>query len=60
MGCLFRTPEYPNLPTLERFADATGKGAFYRLADHGINGAARMDAAVHHGFETVAAAVLAR
>ncbi|MFE2174409.1 hypothetical protein [Kitasatospora sp. NPDC059462] len=45
---------------LERFADATGKGAFYRLADHGINGAARMDAACHHGFETLAAAVLAR
>ncbi len=44
---------------LEQFADATGKGAFYRLADHGINGAARMDAAIHHGFETVAAAVLA-
>ncbi|MFE7194034.1 hypothetical protein [Kitasatospora sp. NPDC057541] len=45
---------------LQRFADATGKGAFYRLADHGINGAARMDAACHHGFETIAAAVLAR
>ncbi|WP_380286543.1 hypothetical protein [Kitasatospora purpeofusca] len=45
---------------LERFADATGKGAFYRLADHGMNGAYCMDGAVHHGFETLAAAVLAR
>ncbi|WP_371484815.1 hypothetical protein [Kitasatospora sp. NBC_00315] len=45
---------------LQRFADATGKGNFYRLADHGINGAARMDGAVHHGLETIAAAVLAR
>ncbi|MGW7582781.1 hypothetical protein ACWGKU_29330 [Kitasatospora sp. NPDC054768] len=44
---------------LQRFADATGKGNFYRLADHGINGAARMDAACHHAFETLAAAVLA-
>ncbi|WP_043478061.1 hypothetical protein [Kitasatospora sp. MBT66] len=43
---------------LQRFAETTGKGNFYRLADHGINGAARMDAAVHHGFETIAAAVL--
>lgn len=44
---------------LERFANATGKGPFYRLADHGINGAYCMDGAVHHGFETIAAAVLA-
>ncbi|MGW4806414.1 hypothetical protein [Kitasatospora sp. NPDC004272] len=45
---------------LQRFADATGKGNFFRLADHGINGAYCMDGAVHHAFETVAAAVLAR
>lgn len=45
---------------LQRFADATGKRTFFRLADHGINGAYCMDSAVHHGFETIAAAVLAR
>ncbi|MFI9365985.1 hypothetical protein ACIG5E_33780 [Kitasatospora sp. NPDC053057] len=45
---------------LQRFADAIGKGNFYRLADHGMNGAYCMDGAVHHAFETVAAAVLAR
>ncbi|MFE4356114.1 hypothetical protein [Kitasatospora sp. NPDC056800] len=45
---------------LQKFADATGKGNFYRLADHGINGAYCMDGAVHHAFETLAAAVLAR
>ncbi|MFF2123455.1 hypothetical protein ACFVXH_39625 [Kitasatospora sp. NPDC058184] len=45
---------------LQRFADATGKGDFYRLADHGMNGAYCMDGAVHHACETIAAAVLAR
>ncbi|MDH6107901.1 hypothetical protein P3T36_006360 [Kitasatospora sp. MAP12-15] len=45
---------------LQRFADATGKGKFFRLADYGINGAYCMDGACHHAFETVAAAVLAR
>ncbi|MFD9630066.1 hypothetical protein [Streptomyces violascens] len=32
---------------LRRAAHATGKGQFYDLADHGINGAALMDQAVH-------------
>ncbi|MGW2545668.1 hypothetical protein ACWC5I_33525 [Kitasatospora sp. NPDC001574] len=45
---------------LERFADATGKGRFYRLADHGINGASHMDATCHHGLETIAATLVAR
>lgn len=35
-------------------------GKFFRLDDHGINGAYCMDGAVHHAFETAAAAVLAR
>ena len=38
---------------LQRLADRTGKGRFYRLADHGLNGA------WHHGWETLAAIVAA-
>ncbi|MGW5851813.1 hypothetical protein ACWFQ8_28375 [Streptomyces sp. NPDC055254] len=40
---LFRTVEYPNLPILERLATATGKENFFRLADHGLNGAYALD-----------------
>ncbi|MFJ3723182.1 hypothetical protein ACIPYQ_11495 [Streptomyces sp. NPDC090045] len=40
---LFRTIEYPNLPILERLATTTGKGNFFRLADHGLNGAYALD-----------------
>jgi hypothetical protein len=42
---------------LQRLADATGKGRFWRLADHGINGAYALDAAWHHGWEAIAAVV---
>ena len=31
---LFRTPEYPKLPIPETLATKTGKGNFWRLADH--------------------------
>ncbi|AKL71208.1 MULTISPECIES: hypothetical protein [Streptomyces] len=55
---LFHTDEYPNLPTLlEKLADKTGKGGFYRLDSHGINGAFHLDGAFHHGCETVAALI---
>lgn len=40
---------------LRRLADATGKGRFVRLADHGMNGAYCLDQAWHHAFETCAA-----
>jgi hypothetical protein len=40
-------------------ADATGKGKFVRLADHGINGAYALDQAWHHAFELLAVAILA-
>ncbi|MGR3939559.1 hypothetical protein LCH29_43095, partial [Streptomyces sp. BRA346] len=33
------------------------KLAFYRLADNGMNGAFHLDAAWHHGWETVAALI---
>lgn len=52
---LFRTSEYPNLPTLEELADKTGKGNFFRLADYGLNGAYALDQAWHEGWETLAA-----
>ncbi|MEU9031880.1 hypothetical protein AB0D46_31045 [Streptomyces sp. NPDC048383] len=43
-AALFRTPEYPNLPTLlEKIATKTGKGNFYRLTSHGLNGAFHLD-----------------
>lgn len=44
---------------LERLAKATGKKRFYRLADHGMNGAYCLDQAWHHAFETVAALIIA-
>ncbi|WP_128977366.1 hypothetical protein [Streptomyces roseicoloratus] len=42
---------------LETLATKTGKGNFWRLADHGINGAYCLDNAWHHGWETTAALV---
>ncbi|WP_329488557.1 hypothetical protein OG618_18165 [Kitasatospora sp. NBC_01246] len=42
---------------LRRLADATGKGRFVRLADHGMNGAYALDQAWHHGWETAAALI---
>ncbi|WP_030061423.1 MULTISPECIES: hypothetical protein [Streptomyces] len=42
---------------LRRLADATGKGAFVRLTDHGMNGAYALDQAWHHAAETCAALV---
>ncbi|MFE2245407.1 hypothetical protein [Streptomyces lavendulae] len=42
---------------LEKLADKTGKGGFYRLADFGINNAFHLDGAFHHGCETVAALI---
>ncbi|MEV7023242.1 hypothetical protein [Kitasatospora sp. NPDC093558] len=42
---------------LRRLADATGKGRFVRLADHGMNGAYCLDQAWHHAFETAAALI---
>ncbi|MEU8511618.1 hypothetical protein AB0C76_08535 [Kitasatospora sp. NPDC048722] len=42
---------------LRRLADATGKGRFVRLADHGMNGAYALDQAWHHAAETVAALI---
>ncbi|KOT79208.1 hypothetical protein ADK70_31520 [Streptomyces rimosus subsp. pseudoverticillatus] len=56
----FRTVESPNLPILETLARHTGKGAFWDLADHGINGTFNLDSAWHHGWETVAALVATR
>ncbi|WP_030398614.1 hypothetical protein [Kitasatospora purpeofusca] len=44
---------------LRKLADATGKGTFVRLADHGMNGAYALDQAWHHGWETLAAAIAA-
>ncbi|MEU8718272.1 MULTISPECIES: hypothetical protein [unclassified Streptomyces] len=42
---------------LETLATKTGKGNFWRLADHGLNGAYCIDGAWHHGWETLAALV---
>ncbi|MGW1520765.1 hypothetical protein [Streptomyces sp. NPDC002287] len=47
----------PGKGLLEKLADKTGKGGFYRLASHGINGAFHLDGAFHHGCETVAALI---
>ena len=33
---------------LRKFADATGKGGFHDLADHGVNGRMLLDQAAHH------------
>ncbi|THA28258.1 hypothetical protein E4198_00140 [Streptomyces sp. RKND-216] len=44
---------------LQRVADATGKGNFYRLAGHGMNGSYALDQAWHHTCETVAALIAA-
>ncbi|MEV0187496.1 hypothetical protein AB0I39_03025 [Kitasatospora purpeofusca] len=42
---------------LRRLADASGKGNFVRLTDHGMNGAYALDQAWHHAFETAAALI---
>ncbi|MFJ9772684.1 hypothetical protein ACIRVF_15800 [Kitasatospora sp. NPDC101157] len=42
---------------LRKLADATGKGNFVRLADHGMNGAYALDQAWHHAAETCAALI---
>ncbi|MDT0347538.1 hypothetical protein [Streptomyces litchfieldiae] len=42
---------------LQRLSTRLGKGRFYRLADHGMNGAYALDQAWHHGCETLAAVV---
>ncbi|MGW5679042.1 hypothetical protein ACWEV4_28860 [Streptomyces sp. NPDC003860] len=47
----------PGKGLLETIATTTGKGGFYRLADFGMNGAFQLDAAWHHGWETVAALI---
>jgi len=47
----------PGKNLLERIATKTGKGGFYKLTSHGINGAFHLDSAWHHGWETVAALV---
>ncbi|MDH6544005.1 hypothetical protein [Streptomyces sp. SPB4] len=47
----------PGEGLMEKLADKTGKGGFYRLADFGINGAFHLDGAFHHGCETVAALI---
>ncbi|MEU5492214.1 hypothetical protein AB0G98_31365 [Streptomyces sp. NPDC020196] len=47
----------PGKGLLEKIATKTGKGGFYQLASHGINGAFQLDSAWHHGWETVAALV---
>ncbi|MFJ4343159.1 hypothetical protein [Streptomyces sp. NPDC088915] len=47
----------PGKGVLEKLATKTGKGGFYRLADHGINGAFHLDSAWHYGWETLAALI---
>ncbi|MFF8287416.1 hypothetical protein ACF06W_32515 [Streptomyces albus] len=44
---------------LHRLAKASGKERFYKLADHGMNGAYCLDQSWHHSFETLAAALAA-
>ncbi|MFZ3475264.1 hypothetical protein ACODT3_42840 [Streptomyces sp. 4.24] len=44
---------------LHRLAVARQKERFYKLADHGMNGAYVMDQAWHHGWEAVAALIAA-
>ncbi|MGW1226607.1 hypothetical protein [Streptomyces sp. NPDC002530] len=40
---------------LQRLAKATGKERFYKLSDHGMNGAYCLDQSWHHSCETFAA-----
>ncbi|MDH2392981.1 hypothetical protein QCN29_30235 [Streptomyces sp. HNM0663] len=47
----------PGKAFLEKIATKTGKGDFYKLASHGMNGAFHLDSAWHHGWETLAAVV---
>ncbi|WP_381805568.1 hypothetical protein [Streptomyces niveus] len=42
---------------LETLAAKTGKTTFYKLADHGMNGAYALDQAWHEGWEAVAALI---
>ncbi|MFF3127789.1 hypothetical protein ACFVRD_37095 [Streptomyces sp. NPDC057908] len=44
---------------LHRLAKASGKERFYKLADHGMNGAYCLDQSWHHSFETLAAVIAA-
>ncbi|MBD0694339.1 transcriptional regulator [Streptomyces sp. CBMA123] len=44
---------------LRRAAEATRRGNFLRLADHGMNGAYILDQSWHHVIETCAALILA-
>ncbi|MBD0676638.1 transcriptional regulator [Streptomyces sp. CBMA156] len=45
---------------LRRAAEATRRGNFLRLADHGMNGGYILDQAFHHVVETCAALIVAR
>ncbi|WP_331758770.1 hypothetical protein [Streptomyces anulatus] len=47
----------PGHGLLEKLATKTGKGGFYQLNSHGINGAFHLDSAWHHGWEAVAALI---
>jgi hypothetical protein len=47
----------PGHGLLEKLAGTTGKGSFFGLADHGMNGAFHLDSTWHHGWETVAALI---
>ncbi|MFE5560293.1 hypothetical protein [Streptomyces sp. NPDC056544] len=47
----------PGKGLLEKLAVRTGKGGFYKLTSHGLNGAFHLDSAWHHGWETVAALI---
>ncbi|MGA5564285.1 hypothetical protein ACPCUV_24410 [Streptomyces platensis] len=49
----------PGKGLLEKIATKTGKGSFYKLASHGMNGAFHLDSSWHHGWETVAALIAA-
>ncbi|MFJ9703390.1 hypothetical protein [Streptomyces fradiae] len=42
---------------LETLATKTGKGNFWSLTSHGLNGAYCLDNAWHHGWETAAALI---
>lgn len=44
--------------TLERLADLTGKGEFYRRGESCGRGSYQLDQSWHHGWETVAAVVI--
>ncbi|MFG2097218.1 hypothetical protein [Streptomyces sp. NPDC048612] len=52
---LFHAVEYPNLPILETLARKSHKHRFFKLADHGMNGAFHLDASWHHAWENAAA-----